>query len=331
MSDELHDIKIAAQTAERADVLMDLGRYQEAIPLLARAISEQPEDSWLHSRLANAFYHINETDKALDSAQRAIHIDPNNSYAHCLAAWALLRKNQVDPALEHARTAVRIQPEQPGELYVLAVCEYRSGHYKKALAAAEQAVQLDPEDSSLHQLLGDLYFALQKPKQAELHYREALRHDPEDAGIHCDLGQVLAAQHKVYEAADHYLNAARLEPADERIREQLFNLILHDIADQPLASQQQVLAEFEPVIRTFYEDELARRSWVSRMGVGSMITLWIGVLLLVTLLMSLATGKDITKLGELTLVMGSLYIFLWIGKRFLSWKRTRLRTARLEK
>ena len=70
MSDDAQDIKIAAHSLQRADALVNLGRYQEAITLLARAIGEQPEDSWLHCKLANALYHIDDYDKSLEAAQR---------------------------------------------------------------------------------------------------------------------------------------------------------------------------------------------------------------------------------------------------------------------
>ena len=64
------------------------------------------------------------------------------------------------------------------------------------------------------------------------------------------------------------------------------------------------------------------------MGLSSVVTVWVGALLLLTFLMSLATGKDIARLGGLVLMVGFLYMIFFVSKYLVSRKRTKLKLER---
>lgn len=323
MNDDVDGVRIAGKAVDRAEALLELGRYEQAIPLLSRALAETPDDDWLHCRLADAYYALGQQDKSREYAQRALHLNPDSDYAHYRLAWNHLHQNHYDGALKHAKAAIRIEPDDAANLYTLAWCEYHLGHNKQALAAAERALELNPDTANLHALIGDLALNMGKPKQAERHYREALRHDPESAHIHCNLGEALAVQHKIHEAANHLLSAVKIEPHNEDYRERLFNIVHHDLMNMPMQNRTAALAELEPSVKTFYQDQLGRKSWYQKLRITSLITLWIFALLLLALFFSWMTGEDVRKLFGLVIFFGLLYAVLFVARLLLKFIQLR--------
>jgi tetratricopeptide (TPR) repeat protein len=323
MSDDIDGVRIAGKAVDKAEALIALGRHEQAIPLLAKALAESPDDDTLHCRLADAYYSLDQYEKSQEHAQRALHLNPGSDHAHFRLAWIHLHINHFDGALKHARAAIKIDPDDAYNLYTLAWCEYHSGHYKQALTAAERALELNPDTADLNALIGDLSFNMNKPKQAVKHYREALRHDPEDAHIHCNLGRALATQHKIHEASDHLLIAVKIEPHNEAYREHLFNIVHHDLMDIPMQNRNAALAKLDLAVKHFYEDQLGRKGWFEKLRVSSVITLWLLALLLLTLFFSWISGEDVSKLSGLVVSLGFIYVVLFVARMIVKYLNLR--------
>ena len=329
MSDEQDDVHITARAESRAEALMDLGRYEQAISLLAKSLAETPDDDHLLCRMADAHFHLPDYEKAENFAQRALHLNPNSDHAHYRLSWIYLKNNFYDHALRHAHAAIAIDPDDASNLYTLAWAEYYSGHFKKALAAAERALELNPDNADLHELIADLYFNMDRKKEAEKHYRVALSHDPESASIHCYLGQCLAAQHKVHEASEHVLAAVKIEPANEHYRDTLFNIVHHDLMDMPLQSREKALAKLDSAVQYFYSDQLSQRGWFGKLRVTSMATLWLFILMLMMLFITWLRGDDFRKLSLVVIVLGAIYMMLFSMRLVLKFIKMRHHNRRL--
>lgn len=321
MNDDVDGVRVAGKAVDKAEALIALGRQEQAIPLLAKALAESPDDDTLHCRLADTYYSLDQYEKSQEHAQRALHLNPENDHAHFRLAWIHLHINHFDGALRHARAAIQLDPDDASNLYTLAWCEYHCGHNKQALAAAERALELAPDTADLHALIGDLSFNMNKPKQAIGHYREALRHDPEGAHIHCNLGRALATQHKIQEATEHLLAAVKIEPHNETYREHLFNIVHHDLMDIPMQNRDAALAQLDPAVKHFYEDRLGRMGWLEKLRVSSVVTLWILALLLLTLFFSWISGEDVRKLGGLVVSLGFIYVVLFAARMIVKYVR----------
>lgn len=312
MSDNQDDVRLTRGATDRADALMDLGRYEQAIPLLSKSLAESPDDDYLHCRLADAYFHLTDFAKSQDFSQRALHLNPNSDHAHYRLAWLYLKSNHFDLALQHAQAAISIDPDDATNLYTLAWAEYHSGRFNQALAAAERAVELNPDNADLHELIADLMFNMDKKKQAEKHYREALRHNPESASIHFYLGQCLSAQHKVYEATEHVFAAVKIEPNNKQYRTSLFDIVHHDLMDMPMQSRDAALEKLDPAVKFFYQDQLARKGWFGKLRVTSVVSLWLLGLLFLMLFFTWVTGDDIRKLTMFIFVVAGVYVMIFI-------------------
>lgn len=312
MSDERDDVRLTARSSDQAEALMDMGRYEQAIPLLTKSLAESPDDDALHCRLADAYYSLGNYRKAEDFAKTALHLNPNSDHAHFRLAWSYLHSHQFDLGHEHALAAIAIDPDDASNLYTLAWAEYHQGQYKKALLAAERAIELNPDNADLHELMADMLFNMDRKKQAEKHYREALSHDPDSASIHHYLGECLASQHKIYEASEHMLAAVKIQPGEEHYRKSLFNLVHHDLMAMPLQSRDVALAKLDPAVKFFYEDQLVKGGKFENLRLGSIVTMWLLILSLLMLFFTWITGEDIGKLTMFVFVVATVYAALFI-------------------
>lgn len=317
MNDAQDDVRLTARATDQAEALMDLGRYEQAIPLLSKSLAESPDDDRLHSRLADAYFSLDDYARAENFAQTALHLNPNSDHAHFRLSWVYMRVHNFKAALEHARAAINIDPDDESNLYTLAWAEYYSGHYKPALAAAERALELSPDNAELHELMADLLFNMDRKKQAEKHYREALRHNPGSASIHCYLGQCLATQHKIYEASEHVLAAVKIEPGNEHYREVLFNIVHHDVMDMPLQSRDKAFAKLQPQVQNFYQQQLAGRGKFENLRITSIATLWLLIMSLLMLFFSWLTGEDVRKLTLFVFIIVGVYAALFLSRLVL--------------
>lgn len=321
MSNKGEDIRLTSGMVDRAEALIDLQRYEQAIPLLTQAIANDPDDDMLYCRLSLACFAIEDYAASFSHAKTALGLNPENDWAHFHLTRNYIHQHNYDRALEHARAAAKIDPDDGANLYMLAWCEYQSGNYRQAYQAATHAIELDPENAHLHELLADLSLNQGKFKKAESHYREALRHDPESASIHCYLAMALTQQHRIYEAAEHMFTAVKLEPQNEDYRERLFSIVHHELMDLSFSSQKAMLEKLDPVVRHFYEDQLRRKGWAGKLRMTSIVTLWLFFLTLLMLLFSWVRGDDIASLSRFAYVIVGIYMLLFIMRLGLKYIR----------
>ncbi|CAM5679767.1 hypothetical protein SGLAM104S_06201 [Streptomyces glaucescens] len=100
---------------ERADLLIDLGRYDEARQLLAERLAEDPEDIRAWVKLARSHLAGDEQDgaTALEATQRALTLDSSDVGAIVMHAHALRAAGRFLETEDVLREAIRL-PRPPG-------------------------------------------------------------------------------------------------------------------------------------------------------------------------------------------------------------------------
>lgn len=202
-------------------VLCDLGRFDEAVEVLRRAVAEDLSDPVALCELARALCGAARWDEAISAAESAIGLAPADEWPHRLRAIALLGADRKAEAEAAAREAVELEPDLAATWQILARCLMARRDRAKARDAAERALALDPEDASSHAILGDIALELGQSRLAERHLRAALAREPEDPVLLNNLGVALRAQDREGESAQVFEAAARLDPRNEVSRENL--------------------------------------------------------------------------------------------------------------
>ena len=87
-------------------ILVDLGRYQEALPQL-EALVKRPGGAVFLLELGMAYAHLGQNDKAVSSFQQALQFDSSNDSLNAVAYVLTLNNLRLDLAQQYAEQGVR--------------------------------------------------------------------------------------------------------------------------------------------------------------------------------------------------------------------------------
>ena len=96
---------------ERVEMLCDLERWSDALPLANRLLATEPENEVVWCLLTQCQLGLGHYEAALSTAQRAAALAPENEWPHRLISFAATYLGRHDVAVRAARTAVRLDPE----------------------------------------------------------------------------------------------------------------------------------------------------------------------------------------------------------------------------
>jgi tetratricopeptide (TPR) repeat protein len=165
----------------RAELLAELGQYDEAVAELGHAVALDPENAAALSLLASTHLAANRPAEALDAFDRALAVEPGSLALLVRRALSLIDLRRFGEA---ARLADAMLSAAPDSAYAqrsgaAILGEARNG--QAALNAAWRAVALAPQEPDGHLVLGVVAARLQQYDLAERAYREALRLDEDIA------------------------------------------------------------------------------------------------------------------------------------------------------
>ncbi|SNT61998.1 hypothetical protein SAMN05421812_113266 [Asanoa hainanensis] len=162
----------------RAELLADLGHFDEAVAELDPQLTAEPDDGVALALLAAIQLAAGRPEPALAAAQRAVAATPGAAAPQVTEAEALIQLRRFKEAAAVAERILDAGPEDPfAQLHGAAILgEARNG--QRALDAAWQAVALAPQDAKAHLVLSGIAGRLELKEIAERARDEALRLDP---------------------------------------------------------------------------------------------------------------------------------------------------------
>ncbi|NLU77327.1 tetratricopeptide repeat protein [Micromonospora sp. HNM0581] len=202
---------------ERATLLAELGRYDEAVAELGYALALDPAAAAVSTLLARVHLAAGRPDEALTAAEAAVAAAAGQVPPLVVRGLAL---SDLERYAEAARTADEILALGPEDAYAqrsAAAILAGSRNGQPALNAAWHAVELAPEEPQGHLVLGLVAANMRMYDLAERAYREALRLDPRLTEID-DVGVLRLEQRRWSSALERLAEAAvaNLPPTDPR-------------------------------------------------------------------------------------------------------------------
>ncbi|MEU4771502.1 tetratricopeptide repeat protein [Micromonospora sp. NPDC023644] len=197
---------------QRAQLLAELGRYDEAAGELSYAVALEPASAGALTMLSRVHLAAGRPTEALTAADAAVAAAPEAVPALVARALAL---SDLEEYAEAARTADRILALGPDDAYAqrsAAAILAGSRNGQPALNAAWRGVELAPEEPESHLVLGLVAANMQMFDLAERAYHEALRLDPQLAEARHDIGVLRLEQRRWSEALEHLAEAAAMSP-----------------------------------------------------------------------------------------------------------------------
>jgi tetratricopeptide (TPR) repeat protein len=203
----------AGDFVQRAQLLAELGRYDEAAAELGFAIALEPDNAEARVVLARVHLAADRPTEALTAADAAATAAPTQASALVAKALALADLRRFGEAAQVADQLLTRWPAddvyaQRSAAAILG--EARNG--QPALDAAWRAVQLAPEEAEGHLVLGLVAARLELFGLAERAYREALRIDPALAEADQDVGIMRLERRRYARALARLAESAAAEP-----------------------------------------------------------------------------------------------------------------------
>lgn len=115
--------------------LCQLGRFDEGMPLLERALALQPRNPDFHGNIGIIHYVLGDLAKAIPALERAIELAPDMAEPYSNLAMALRDAGDPERALAAVRRAIELRPDLPGARLNYALVLLALGRFAEAWPA----------------------------------------------------------------------------------------------------------------------------------------------------------------------------------------------------
>jgi tetratricopeptide (TPR) repeat protein len=203
---------------ERAQVLIEQGRYELAEEQIRQALVHTPNDSHAHGMLAYCLCQRQQLKEALAEARMAVHLGPDQSHAHYIHAHVLDRMDNLKEAEASVRQAIAINPTEAAYHGKLAGLKLQQRQWQEALEASEAGLEHDAEHVLCNNLRAQALVKLGRRAEAGLTMDAVLARDPDNAYTHANQGWAMLERGDHRKAMEHFREALRLEPTMEWAR-----------------------------------------------------------------------------------------------------------------
>lgn len=194
-------------------VLIQAGRFDEAVGHLLRAARKFSRDEQLYLGLGIALAHQREMGQARVNFQKALEINPLNADTHFQLATILARSGMAREAGHHFQEAARLDPRY----YSRAEENTRVQGQKDlgapdAVAVLEKRIAEDPQDPMLRWRLGRVYLERHKPDEAISQLKRALTISPRLAPALHDMAVAYSLKGEYGPALSHLKELVSIQP-----------------------------------------------------------------------------------------------------------------------
>jgi len=177
---------------QRARIDQRLGRHQESLDILHRAIRIEPQWAELHYSAGVTYYLLRRYPDVRQSLDRALELEPNSVRALFLYSAALANEGRNREGEDFLLRAIDKEPLNPRFYYHLGAIRLRDNRAAEAQQAFEKAIQLKPDYAPPHYQLGKLLVRSNQLKLASEELEKAVRYQPDLAQAFYHLGRVYA-------------------------------------------------------------------------------------------------------------------------------------------
>ena len=197
---------------QRALLLADLGRYDEAAGEIAAGLSAAPDEAGLLATLARVHLAAEQPAEALAAANRAVTAAPDTVAPLVVRAMALTDNRRYAEAADVATGILRAWPDDAYAQRTGAALLSESRNGQEALNAAWSGVRAAPADGEAHLVLAVVAARLRLFDLAQRAYAEALELDPAIGDAGRELGIVRFERRRWARAIEELADEASLAP-----------------------------------------------------------------------------------------------------------------------
>jgi tetratricopeptide (TPR) repeat protein len=204
-----------------ANVLGKMGKLNQSLEYLNKALALRPNSAEIHNNLGNAFRELGKVDQAIEHYKEAVKYKPDLADAHFNLGVALSKKGDFEDAVAEYQKTLAIDPVNSDALSEFGFIYARQGKLDQAVDYYNRAIAIDPNNVIAHGRLGLALAEQGKFDDAIREFKIVLKARPDDVEMYCNLGILLDRQNKTDQAIEQYRRALQIKPNDSKARELL--------------------------------------------------------------------------------------------------------------
>ena len=258
------DIRDARFFTYRAALLLTVGRVDEALSDIERALKLKPGYSQAMALQAIIAVVQNRKDEALTLAERSVELAPASSAAQVALSYAQQAQFDLQGALASLEAAVQLSPGNALAWARLAELQLSIGALKKALDAARKAVVLNPYVARTQTVLGFAYLTQIKVPDAKAAFEQAIELDQAAPLPRLGLGLAQIRQGKLKEGRREIEVSAGLDPNNSLIRSYLGKAYFEEKRDKLSKNQFASAKTLDPQDPTPWFYDAIRKQAINR-------------------------------------------------------------------
>ena len=197
---------------ERADLLLDQGRYKDAEAALKKVLEQEPQNDYALALLARCYLNNKRYEDGITIIQQAIALNPENSFYYYLLAFGFYHQNNSLAAIANLEKAIQLFPYNAEYFGLLAYIFIEERNFEKALEKADEGLAVDAENSTCLNARSTALNKLGRMEAALETMQDALAQAPDDEMTHATVAWNLLEKGAHKEAAHHFLEALRINP-----------------------------------------------------------------------------------------------------------------------
>lgn len=172
----------------RSQILLDSGRYKEALSDAKRALSMSPDDAYNFVVVAKAHRALGQIDSAMSACFTAEKAGFNDADNYLLMGDLFLIVKQYPQSLDNLNKALKLAPFEPRIYYLKGVVFWETNDTTKAISNWQTAVEQDPTYADGYIRLANYYMSIKQYNTAEQYLRSGLRLKPNDPFLNMNMG-----------------------------------------------------------------------------------------------------------------------------------------------
>lgn len=197
---------------QRGVQLFELGRFQEAITYLQKAVAESPYTYTSKYYLSLCFFNIGNYKKSSEIVDALLQETPNEVNLFFLKAQIASRLDNVKEALSLINKSIEMYPYEADYFGFKGALLMDLKKFEDALYFVNEGLQLDPKNATCLNIRARLLTKLNRKEEAAETVEHILYDNAEDDYAHANVGWVALENGDTQKALQHFKQALQLNP-----------------------------------------------------------------------------------------------------------------------
>jgi len=186
--------------------------WRDSLTLWRDNVTRDPASHVGYAGLGGALCEVGRLEEGVAALQRALALEPRYADARLRLARCYRRMGRASLAEGEIREVLRLQPRHPEALHTLGLIHSQAGRHREAEQAFRRALELRPDQPQMRANVGNALLRQGRPAEAREEYLKALAWEPGNAAIRYHLGLAERQLNRRAEAEAAFAAAVEADP-----------------------------------------------------------------------------------------------------------------------